>query len=96
METDAIFNAPRRQIEAVSSPTSNAPKLPKTAPFRAQSAIFNIGDQPIKGLYGAHCSPGRSRLLGNSRFSAKLTGTSRAAWPIPAVQEGFLAEAKQT
>ncbi len=54
------------------------------------------GDQPLFGLFGAHCSPERSRLLGNSRFSAKLTGTSRAAWPIPAAQAGFLAEAKQT
>ncbi|MFN5631884.1 MAG: hypothetical protein ACK473_07705, partial [Sphingomonadales bacterium] len=61
------------------TPHSNAPKLPKTAPFRAQSAVSIIGDQPVKGLYGAHCSPERSRLLGNSRFSAKLTGTSRAA-----------------
>jgi hypothetical protein len=43
----------------------------------------------------AHCSPERSRLLGNYRFTAKLTGTSRAARPIPAAQAGFFAEAKQ-
>jgi hypothetical protein len=80
----------------ICSPThSKATKPAKTAPFRAQSAIFIIGDQPVKGLYGAQCSPERSRLLGNSRFSAKLTGTSCAAWQIPQVQAGFLAEAKQ-
>jgi hypothetical protein len=48
---------------------------------------------PIRN--GAHCSRARSCLLGNSRFTAKLTGTSRAVWPIPPAQAGFLAEGMQ-
>jgi hypothetical protein len=48
------------------------PKTRKTAPFWAQPVSKLYGDQPLFGLFGAQCSPERSRLLGNSLFPRDL------------------------
>jgi len=46
-----------------------------TAPFRAQSVSDIYGDQPLFGLFGAHCSREQKDLCGSSLFSPELTGT---------------------
>jgi hypothetical protein len=64
-----------RQCRFVSSATSNTSKPRKTAPFGAQPVSKMYADQPLFGLYGAHCSREQKDLCGFSLFSPELTGT---------------------
>jgi hypothetical protein len=75
------------KMEASPAHTLNH-KSPRNAPFRAQSVIFIYGEQPHLGLFGAHCSPERSRLLGNS---LQLLGISCGKAAARSINELFWA-----